>query len=303
MPRLRRTLCEQLADSISSAVSADNAVSAGSRHDKVDSPVAEAKPSTVARPDQSLALVFASGIIESTSMTRSAPAAKPSMPARRPGALTCSGIPSSKAPIASGKPSDPPPERPPIRVTAWSAREDHRTYAEANGNSDQPTDLDAFLGEFKGNARNQGTGTEHQHRADAAGLPVPGKSEKGTDDEQCRREHSPDKRRKHARNDTGVAQSITVVDRQVRSALDGERRPSEHERPSGVETVGLRPDMHQRIAAWRSSPAVGRPSANHARSRATPTCCLSPTAADCRTAEWSIRSMVVARVSALIKLA
>src|SRR5215212_3061830 len=41
----------------------------------------------------------------------------------------------------------------------------------------------------------------------------------------------------------------------------------------------------------------------HARSRATPTCCLSPTAADCRTAEWSIRSMVVARVSALIKLA
>src|SRR5215211_676606 len=41
----------------------------------------------------------------------------------------------------------------------------------------------------------------------------------------------------------------------------------------------------------------------HARSRATPTCCLSPTAADCRAAEWSIRSMVVARVSALIKLA
>src|SRR5215212_6547793 len=159
MPRLRRTLCEQLADSISSAVSADNAVSAGSRHDKVDSPVAEAKPSTVARPAQSLALVFASGIIESTSMTRSAPAAKPSMPARRPGALTCSGIPSSNAPIASGKPSDPPPERPPIRVTAWSAREDHRTYAEANGNSDQPTDLDAFLGEFKGTLE-----SGHRHR-------------------------------------------------------------------------------------------------------------------------------------------
>ena len=57
--------------------------------ESADSPAATAKPRTAARPALSLAFSVASGIIEPTSMTSRAPAAKPSTAASNRSSVTC----------------------------------------------------------------------------------------------------------------------------------------------------------------------------------------------------------------------
>ena len=68
---------------------ADTRRTSVSDQESADSPAATAKPRTAARPALSLAFSVASGIIEPTSMTSRAPAAKPSTAASNRSSVTC----------------------------------------------------------------------------------------------------------------------------------------------------------------------------------------------------------------------